>query len=210
MFPNRQYRSPPYKGELCPVRHAGKADAVLFAIQTLFGEQDVEERVARLRLCVVNGDRFLNVLHVLARDGAALGEKGVDLVADVVALDVDHVDGVLGHLVLLFPLPHGVLQLFHLAFELVFVDGLFDEQQDDAAAQHGKDIARLPQDKIGEHVIRIFARTAERCKKHVLRRTQDDGDTEHDDGNGEQTEIQPAFAQTARELADQENLLSAQ
>ena len=98
-----------HEGELFPLHHHGKVDAVLFALVLLFGEDDVERGIAAADGALVffdgGGDLGKRLLPVAAAR-AHLGE----VVLQVVRLHVDEVDAVAGDLVLAAFLPQKVFE----------------------------------------------------------------------------------------------------
>ena len=195
-----------HKGEPAPVRHAGKRNAVLLAVEALFREQDVQKLVARLHLGVVDGDAFLEVGHRLGPHLLPLGRQRAQLIADVVALDVDQVDGVPGYLVLPLALVDGVLEVFHLLLELPLLHRPGGEQQHDGAAHHREQVARLAQYKVRRDLEAVFPPRAQLGEIDVLHRAQDHRDAQHQHGDGEHLVVQPSAGYMPEQRADKRQI----
>ena len=85
-----------HEGEAFAVDHIGEADAVLFTQKALFGEDGVQRLVARLGDVAVDHHRLFDVGDGMIPPLRAQVAKGGYLVLQVVALDVDEVDGLFG------------------------------------------------------------------------------------------------------------------
>ena len=90
-----------HKVHLRPVRHAVDGDPAGLAEQALFRQHRVQGLVAGFDHRIVDMDGILNLPEVLLPPLAALhGAHGRHLVLQVMALPVDNIDGLPGHLVL--------------------------------------------------------------------------------------------------------------
>ena len=99
------------KAQRGAVGNARECDVLLGAGQALLGENGVQGLVAGLDHGVVHVDLARDVLQGLAVHHVAPVREVADLMADVVALDVDGVDILLGEAVLALPLCQQALGL---------------------------------------------------------------------------------------------------
>ena len=141
---------------------------------------------------VVDGDGLFQVAHCVRSEGAALGGQGGNLVLDVVAFDVDPLDGIAGDLVLPLALADGVLKVFHLLGKLSLFDGAPGQKQDDGTAGDREQIARLAERKEGGVLKLVFPADAQPGEVHILHRAEDCGDQQHHHRKGKHLPVQPA------------------
>ena len=52
------------KSQLFSIHHTGELDAVLFAVEALFGKQHIQQLVVRLDAGIVDGDGLFQVVHL--------------------------------------------------------------------------------------------------------------------------------------------------